>query len=127
MKYPTRREALGKSLQLGAAVALPLVESGVKAESLAADRKLKTIVAGAHPDDPETGCGGTIARFSDLGHEVVVLYLTRGERGIKGKSYDEAGTIRTAEAQKACEISKARPLFAGQVNGRVEVNYARYD
>ncbi len=83
MKYPTRREALGKSLQLGAAVALPLVESGVKAESLAADRKLKTIVAGAHPDDPETGCGGTIARFSDLGHEVVVLYLTREREASK--------------------------------------------
>lgn len=85
------------------------------------------MVAGAHPDDPETGCGGTIARFSDLGHEVAILYLTRGERGIKGKSYDEAGAIRAKEAEKACEILKARPVFAGQVNGKVEVTYSRYD
>ena len=85
------------------------------------------MVAGAHPDDPETGCGGTVARYSDLGHEVVILYLTRGERGIKGRSYEEAGAIRTAEAQKACEILKARPVFAGQINGKVEVTYQRYD
>src|SRR3954470_14066578 len=41
-------------------------------------RKLKVIVAGGHPGDPEYGCGGTIARYSDLGHEVVLLYLNRG-------------------------------------------------
>jgi N-acetylglucosamine malate deacetylase 1 len=127
MKNPTRRDALGKSLQLGAAVALPLVTPRVTTLSKAASRKLKIVVAGAHPDDSETGCGGTIARYSDLGHEVVILYLTRGERGIQGKSFDEAGTIRPVEAQRACEILKARPLFAGQVNGGVEVNYACYD
>ena len=90
-------------------------------------KPMRVVVAGAHPDDPESGCGGTIARLSDAGHEVVILYLTRGERGIQGKTYDEAGRIRTAEAQKACEILKARPVFAGQVNGKVEVNYTRYD
>jgi LmbE family N-acetylglucosaminyl deacetylase len=95
--------------------------------AMATPGQLRVVVAGAHPDDPETGCGGTIARLSDAGHEVVILYLTRGERGIKGKTYEEAGRIRTAEARKACEILKARPVFAGQVNGKVEINYERYD
>ena len=44
-------------------------------------RKLKVIVAGGHPGDPEYGCGGTIARYTDLGHEVVLLYLNRGGAG----------------------------------------------
>jgi LmbE family N-acetylglucosaminyl deacetylase len=124
MKSLTRRRLLGQAANLAGALA-----AGVHAgkAAWAAPGKLRVVVAGAHPDDPETGCGGAIARFSDLGHEVVILYLTRGERGIKGKTYEEAGRIRTAEAQKACEILKARPVFAGQVNGKVEVNYARYD
>jgi N-acetylglucosamine malate deacetylase 1 len=120
----TRRGLLGQAANLAGALA-----AGLPAEKVAAlaPGKLRVVVAGAHPDDPETGCGGTIARFSDLGHEVVILYLTRGERGIKGKTYEEAGRIRTAEAQRACEILKARPVFAGQVNGKVEINYDRYD
>jgi N-acetylglucosamine malate deacetylase 1 len=124
MRSLTRRRLLGQTANLAGALA-----AGVPAEKAArvAPGKLRVVVAGAHPDDPETGCGGTIARFSDLGHDVVILYLTRGERGIQGKTYEEAGRIRTAEAQRACEILKARPVFAGQVNGKVEVNYARYD
>jgi LmbE family N-acetylglucosaminyl deacetylase len=124
MKSLTRRGLLGQAATLAGALA-----AGVPAGKAAwpAPGQLRVVVAGAHPDDPETGCGGTIARLSDVGHEVVILYLTRGERGIKGKTFEEAGRIRTAEAQKACEILKARPVFAGQVNGKVEVNYARYD
>jgi LmbE family N-acetylglucosaminyl deacetylase len=89
-------------------------------------RKLKVIVAGAHPDDPESGCGGTAALYSNLGHEAVLLYLTRGEAGIPGKSAQEAAAIRTAEAQKACAILKTRPVFAGQIDGDTEINRARY-
>jgi LmbE family N-acetylglucosaminyl deacetylase len=120
----SRRRLLGQAASAAGALA-----AGVYADETAkaTPRQLRVVVAGAHPDDPETGCGGTIARLSDAGHEVVILYLTRGERGIKGKSYEEAGRIRTVEAQKACEILKARPVFAGQVNGKVEVNYERYD
>ncbi len=96
-------------------------------DKAAAGRKLKVIACGAHPDDPESSCGGTIARCADLGHEVVALYLTRGEAGIRGKAPAEAAAIRTAEAQRACAILKARPVFAGQVDGRTEINEARYN
>lgn len=89
--------------------------------------RLKVVVAGGHPDDPESGCGGTIARYTDLGHEVVLLYLTRGEAGIKGKTASEAAAIRTAESLKACEILKARPLFAGQIDGATELSGEHYD
>lgn len=111
---------------MGAAAAgLPLVAG--PGERSAAERKLKVVVAGAHPDDPESGCGGTIARYTDLGHEVVIFYLTRGEAGIPGKTHDEAARIRSAECRHACEILKARPVFAGQIDGATEVNSQRYD
>jgi len=88
-------------------------------------RPLKIVCVGAHPDDPESGCGGTLARYSAGGHKVTILYLTRGERGIPGKSLDEAARIRTAEAQTASGILGAVPRFAGQIDGATEVNAAR--
>jgi LmbE family N-acetylglucosaminyl deacetylase len=63
----------------------------------------------------------------DLGHEVVALYLTRGEAGVQGKTAAEAGAVRSAEAQRACALLKARALFAGQADGATEVTPARYD
>jgi LmbE family N-acetylglucosaminyl deacetylase len=88
--------------------------------------KLKIIVAGAHPDDPESGCGGTMALFAAEGHEVVSAYLTRGEGGIQGKSNDEAAKIRTEEALKACRILNARAEFLGQIDGNCEITRVRY-
>lgn len=90
-------------------------------------KRLRLVVVGAHPDDPETGCGGTMARYADAGHEVIALYLTRGEAGIRGKSHDEAARIRSAEALDACRILAARAVFAGQIDGATEVNNRRYD
>ena len=129
MKSISRRSLLGQSIRMAGAVGLPLVGAVAKGSPDGAsnnERKLKVIVAGGHPDDPESGCGGTIARYADLGHEVVAMYLTRGEAGIEGKSHAEAAEIRTAEALKACEILKARPVFAGQVDGNTEVSPPRY-
>lgn len=131
MKRVSRRNLLGQWARLAGAavVGLPLAEVPGRSsvgETPTPQGKLKVVVTGGHPDDPETGCGGTVARYSDLGYEVVVIYLTRGEAGIKGKSHQEAASIRSAGAQKAWEILKARPVFAGQINGSVEVNPARY-
>src|SRR5579872_5771518 len=122
----TRRSMLRLSSQCAglAGAGLPLVAQDAHSGP---QRRLKIVVAGGHPDDPESGCGGTIARYADAGHDVTILYLTRGEAGIKGKSHEEAAAIRSAECQKACAILKARPLFAGQIDGDTEVNATRYE
>jgi LmbE family N-acetylglucosaminyl deacetylase len=88
-------------------------------------RPLQVVCVGAHPDDPESGCGGTLARYTALGHRVTVIYLTRGEAGIPGKTHAEAAAIRTAEAEAACKVLGARPVFAGQIDGATEVNRER--
>jgi LmbE family N-acetylglucosaminyl deacetylase len=122
----SRRELVRQvSLGGGALLALPL-PSGAAAAPGATPHRLKVVVFGGHPDDPETMAGGTIARFADLGHDVVCLYLTRGEAGIEGRSHADAARVRTEEAEKACAAIGARLRFAGQVDGATEVTAARY-
>ena len=60
--------------------------------------KKKILAIGAHPDDPESICGGTMARFAEEGHEVVSVYMTRGERGIEGPGLDEAAAALSSRA-----------------------------
>ena len=81
--------------------------------------QLKIVVTGGHPGDPEYGCGGTIARYADLGHEVVLIYLNDGVPA--GKPRDG---VRIAEAKAACAILNARALFAGQIDGDAVVDRA---
>ncbi len=89
--------------------------------------KLKVIVAGGHPGDPEYGCAGTVARYTDLGHQVVLLYLNRGGAGSPKLPPGELTALRTREAAKACEILKARPAYVGQLDGQSIVDPSHYE
>ena len=86
----------------------------------------KVLVIGAHPDDPESMCAGTMLKLKALGAEVVAVYLTSGEAGIVGKTHEQARTIRQAEARKACEVLGVRAVFLTQTDGNAEVNKERY-
>lgn len=122
----SRRDLLGRTCLLGTAAAVashPLVRAAEGSTSAESGKKLKVIVAGGHPGDPEYGCGGTIARYSDLGHEVALLYLNRGEGNEKSP---DGRPVRPEEARAACEILKARPLFAGQIDGKAILDPAHY-
>ena len=109
---------MGLSRRQALSLAIPAVVAG----QTAPNRSLKIVCVGGHPDDPESGCGGTLARYSALGHAVTVVYLTRGEAGIAGKSHDEAAAIRSAECVAACKILGAKPVFAGQIDGATVVD-----
>jgi len=82
-----------------------------------ATSKKKVICFGGHPDDPESGCGGTLAKLAARGHDVTIIYLTTGEAGIDGKSHNEAAAIRKQEAINACGILKTKYVFVGQIDG----------
>ena len=43
-----------------------------------ADETLDVIAVGAHPDDVEIGCGGTVARLAAQGYRVGIIDLTDG-------------------------------------------------
>jgi len=117
------RRSFVKQSALAAVTPLPLASAPAEF----ATANLKVVCVGAHPDDPESGCGGTLARYAALGHAVTIVYLTRGERGIDGKSLDEAARIRTAECEAACRIIGAKPAFFGQIDGATEVTRAQVD
>jgi LmbE family N-acetylglucosaminyl deacetylase len=121
MNQKSSRRQFFKSASAAGLAALPL---SVLAESkIDKDHTtLKVICVGGHPDDPESGCGGTLAKFSAAGHYVKVVYLTRGEAGIVGKSHGEAASIRSSEAEAACKILNVKPIFFGQVDGDTMVN-----
>ncbi|MGA2257914.1 MAG: hypothetical protein ABSG53_24890, partial [Thermoguttaceae bacterium] len=78
MKSISRRNMLSHAAWLGTTVAagLPLATNAAEpltGKTAAATKpKLKVVVTGGHPGDPEYGCGGTIARYTDLGHEAVL-------------------------------------------------------
>ena len=61
--------------------------------------KLDILAFGAHPDDIELGCSGTIAKEISLGKKVGIVDLTRGELGTRGSV-----EIRNSEAAKAAQI-----------------------
>ena len=61
--------------------------------------KLDILAVGAHPDDVELSCSGTIAKEVDRGKKVGILDLTRGELGTRGTA-----EIRDREAKAAAEI-----------------------
>ena len=63
------------------------------------DFKIDILAIGAHPDDVELGCSGTLAKEISEGKKVGIIDLTRGELGTRG-SVD----IRDSEAKEAANI-----------------------
>jgi len=61
--------------------------------------KLDILAFGAHPDDVELGCGGTIAKEVALGKKVGIIDLTRGELGTRGSA-----EIRDQESAAAAKL-----------------------
>src|SRR5690606_37014934 len=61
--------------------------------------KIDILAIGAHPDDVELGCAGTLAKEINNGKKVGILDLTRGELGTRGTA-----EIRDKEAEAAAKI-----------------------
>jgi N-acetylglucosamine malate deacetylase 1 len=64
------------------------------------DVELDLIAVGAHPDDVEIACGGTLARLARKGYKVGIVDLTDGEPTPLSPGPD----VRLAEARRAAEI-----------------------
>lgn len=67
--------------------------------------KLDILAMGAHPDDVELGCSGTLAKEISKGKKVGILHLTRGELGTRGSA-----EIRDEEAANAAKILGAEAV-----------------
>lgn len=65
--------------------------------------KLDILFFGAHPDDVELGCGGTIIKHVEQGYKIGIIDLTRGELGTRGTI--ETRDLETLESNKILDIS----------------------
>jgi LmbE family N-acetylglucosaminyl deacetylase len=85
------------------------------------NQSLRVVIFGAHPDDPESGCGGLIALLTKSGHEVIVAYATcfRGTRKIGGES---EAVVRRREATEACKLLGARPHFFDYAHEKLQAD-----
>ncbi|WP_312818541.1 bacillithiol biosynthesis deacetylase BshB1 [Kaistella carnis] len=60
--------------------------------------KVDILAIGAHPDDVELGCGGTLAKLISEGKKVAVVDLTQGELGTRGTDVTRAEEAANAAA-----------------------------
>ncbi len=80
---------------------------------------MRILAVGAHPDDLETFCGGTLAKCAKRGDEVFMAYLCKGDKGHFKIPARELARIRKREAENAAKIIKAKIL--GGYSGDLEL------
>lgn len=76
--------------------------------------KVDILAIGAHPDDVELGCGGTLAKLISEGKKVAILDLTQGELGTRGTEetrYEEAANAVKILGIEARENLKMKDGF----------------
>ena len=61
---------------------------------------LDVVAVGAHPDDVEIACGGTLAKLVDQGYRVGIIDLTDGEP----TPHSDGPEVRMEEARLAAEV-----------------------
>lgn len=74
---------------------------------------MRILGVGAHPDDLELMAGGTLRKYVEQGHHVVMCYMTNGDMGHAVIPPEELAEIRKKEAQKAAEIIGAEFEWVG--------------
>lgn len=81
------------------------------------------LAAGAHPDDIDIGCSGTIAKLVTEGADAYYLVLTDGSKGSEDHKISnlELTKIRQAEQQKAADtLGVKKVFFLDFVDGELE-------
>ena len=69
---------------------------------------MRILALGAHPDDIDFGCGGSLLRFSREGHDVYLYVATCGELG--GEP-----TIRNQEQKNAVSFIGVKKIYWGDI------------
>jgi len=65
---------------------------------------MRLLAIGAHPDDVDLLCGGTLARYAAAGHHVTIAVATNGNVGSTTLSREEIAAVRHQEAANSCAV-----------------------
>lgn len=74
---------------------------------------MKILAIGAHPDDVEINCIGTLIKCRKRGDEVTICHMSNGDLGHVSIMPEELGTLRCGEAQRAGEIAGVKVVWGG--------------
>ncbi len=80
---------------------------------------MRILAIGAHPDDVELLCSGTLARYSKEGHEVCICHVCDGNKGSMTNTSKELAKIRRNEAISSAKIIGAISIWGGISDGEV--------
>ncbi|MDP8217199.1 MAG: PIG-L family deacetylase [Candidatus Theseobacter exili] len=83
---------------------------------------MKVLAVGAHPDDVELLCAGTLSRYSKRGDEVTICHACDGGKGSLEHTTEEIAKIRRKEAIESAEIIGADSIWGGFIDGEVTVD-----
>lgn len=81
---------------------------------------MRVLAIGAHPDDLELQCGGTLALYAKQGHDVFMAVATNGDMGNFDVEPKELAAIREAEFRESCQVMGATPIWMGYPDERLE-------
>ena len=87
------------------------------------EKKKVVMVIAAHTDDPEFGCGGTIAKCVKEGQEVICVVCTNGDKGTSDESLtsEKLAAIREQEQRAASKVlGVTEVVFLGYPDGGLE-------
>src|ERR1019366_3954308 len=73
----------------------------------------KVLALGAHPDDVESFCAGTLFLLRELGYQIHIATMTLGDCGSVEHSPQETRRIRRKEAETACDFLGASYRYVG--------------
>jgi LmbE family N-acetylglucosaminyl deacetylase len=73
----------------------------------------KVLAVGAHPDDIESFCAGTLFLLRDLGYRIHIATMTLGDCGSKQHPAQEIRRIRRKETEAGCELLGASYHYVG--------------
>lgn len=74
---------------------------------------MRIMAFGAHPDDIDFQCAGTLAKYSKAGHEVAIAISTNGEVGSSTLSRSEIAVERELEARASAQKIGAEVFWLG--------------
>ena len=73
----------------------------------------RVLAVGAHPDDVEGSCAGTLFLLRELGYQIHIATMTLGDCGSTEHFAQEIRRIRRKEAEAACELLGASFRYLG--------------
>src|SRR5262245_35310488 len=121
-RYRSRVEAKGSARRMSEPEQInesPPAPATAEGNGEAPERK-KVAVIFAHPDDPDFSCAGTVARWTDEGHEVVYVLLTNGDKGSHDPEMSPERLVKIREEEQraaAAVVGVNEVIFLGRPDG----------